>query len=554
MKYIFFILLSLLSFKSFAAVDYPISVVDVMGAHPKGFFSHGTVFSSESDLKAAFQLDECVPEQYNPDLHVIVNSVGNPYHSNDWGGEYAISFKATTYLDSSCSRKFMGNDGSVFLKRDNSPPPPEPEPNYCDTIQYGIDKDAAEKRCFDSANTETQEVNFTASCDRENQVLVSQCEINDKPVDPPKPELCPDGSSPPCDDTGGGGGGSGGGSDNVDLTGVIEAINNANKTITGAVNDGHPAVNDLLNIQTEALSTSVESNRLLGVGIAALDVSNDALSNIANLTQDLNDKTTNEVSQSVESNRLLGVGIAALDVSNDTLANIANLTKDLNNKTANEVSQSIETNRLLGIGNDKLSNIAALTQGLNNTVTNSNDLLTGINVNTDKTNELLSNIDKTIVTSNSNMSNELSKILGSLISENKNNNSNLINKLDELEENANKHDLTYDGLEGIADSADKFVDANLNTYDTFVQTQIIDAVTYSPMKEALFHKVKSFFNDLIPISSTCQNLSFGDYFTIDCSKFQKFRDIFGFFIYVYTALTLIDILFTGIVPNPARRL
>ncbi|SMY16098.1 hypothetical protein [Photobacterium aquimaris] len=437
------------------------------------------------------------------------------------------------------------------------------ETNYCDSIQYQVDYDAAKNAC-ESKTTEFQTATFSGQCNREAERLESSCDITGVTPPEPPPETCPDGSAPPCDDGDGGGGGGGGGdgggsggggtdgdgSGDIDLSGILEAINNNNKSITGAITDSRPAVNDLLNVQTKALSTSVESNRLLGVGIAALDVSNDALSNIANLTRDLNNKTASEVSQSVESNRLLGQNNAALNASNNALSNIADLTQGLNDTvttTSDRIADEIIKNT------DELKLQTAKQDQITESQLASNDLLTGINTNTDKTNELLANIDKSISSSSSITSNELSEMLGSLSQGNKDNNDDIINKLNELERNANKHDLDYGEINGIAGSARELVNENLDEYQNSVEGTIARALIDTPMTESLFAKVKEFANELIPISSTCQNLSFGDYFTIECSKFQKFRDIFGFFIYVYTALTLIDILFTGIVPNPARK-
>ncbi|WP_196406211.1 hypothetical protein [Photobacterium kishitanii] len=450
-------------------------------------------------------------------------------------------------------------DGETWVPTaDGSSGACRPTANYCDTIQYQIDYDFAKNSC-ESQTSEFQTATFAGQCNREAERLESTCDLVGVTPPKPEPDLCPDGSQPnadgSCGDTGGGGdgggsggggdggdgGGSGGGTDgdgsgDIDLSGLLDAINNNNKSITGAITDSRPAVNDLLSVQTKALSTSVESNRLLGVGIAALDVSNDALSNIANLTRDLNNKTANEVSQSVESNRLLGVGIAALDVSNDALSNIADLTKDLND-TAISNSERITTEIVKNT--DELKLQTAQQEQITESLLASN--------------ELLANIDKSISSSSSITSNELSEMLGSLSKDNKNNNDDIIDKLSELDHNANKHDLTYGNLTAMANSADLLVEANLDEYQNFLEGKIATALIETPMTEALFDKVKAFANELIPISSTCQNLSFGDYFTIECSKFQKFRDIFGFFIYVYTALTLINILFTGIVPNPARK-
>ncbi|WP_413516863.1 hypothetical protein [Photobacterium phosphoreum] len=500
------------------------------------------------------------------DMVVVANESGyEGFGIGTWTTDDAIKkrFPKEQNYDTSCSRTrcqvatWIGVRLIAEAGTPPTPPPPPPSENYCDTVQYQVDYDSAKQQCESKAN-DNQTVSFSGSCDRENEMLVSECKIDDiKPPTPP-PELCDDGTSPPCDGggDGGGGGGDGGGGDggdgsgDIDLSGILEAINNNNKSITGAITDSRPAVNDLLNVQTKALSTSVESNRLLGVGIAALDVSNDALSNIANLTRDLNNKTASEVSQSVESNRLLGQNNAALNASNNTLSNIADLTQGLNDtvtttsdRIADEIIKNTDELKLQTAQQDQITdNQLAL-----------NDLLTGANTKTDKTNELLANIDKSISSSSSITSDELSEMLGSLSQGNKDNNDDIINKLNELERNSNKHDLTYGEINGIAGSAKELVNKNLDEYQNSVEGTIARALIDTPMTEVLFDKVKEFASELIPISSTCQNLAFGDYFTIDCSKFQKFRDIFGFFIYVYTALTLIDILFTGIVPNPARK-
>ncbi|WP_181318708.1 hypothetical protein [Photobacterium kishitanii] len=483
-------------------------------------------------------------------------AAGDGFNVGDWTTDVAVKAKFKPPFTVNCYNsgcKVSNWQGVFFVAKSGTPP--APVENYCDTIQYQIDYDSARNSC-ESQTSEFQTATFAGQCNREAERLESSCDLVGVTPPKPEPDLCPDGSQPnadgSCGDTGGGGdgggsggggdggdgGGSGGGTDgdgsgDIDLSGLLDAINNNNKSITGAITDSRPAVNDLLNVQTKALSTSVESNRLLGVGIAALDVSNDALSNIANLTRDLNNKTANEVSQSVESNRLLGVGIAALDVSNDALSNIADLTKDLND-TAISNSERITTEIVKNT--DELKLQTAQQEQITESLLASN--------------ELLANIDKSISSSSSITSNELSEMLGSLSKDNKNNNDDIIDKLSELDRNANKHDLTYGNISAAANSVSEMFDKNLDELQNNIEGQISKALIDSNIKESVFDRVKAFANDLIPSSSTCQNLSFGDYFTIDCSKFQKFRDIFGFFIYVYTALTLIDILFTGIVPVP----
>ena len=101
---------------------------------------------------------------------------------------------------------------SISLCPDGTYPQPDgscPKENYCDSIQYQIDYDAAKNACELQAN-ESQTATFSGQCNREAERLESTCDIVG--VTPPEPELCPDGSSPPCDDGSGGGGSGGGGS------------------------------------------------------------------------------------------------------------------------------------------------------------------------------------------------------------------------------------------------------------------------------------------------------------------------------------------------------
>ncbi|HIF9198486.1 TPA: hypothetical protein ACX6PX_003807 [Photobacterium damselae] len=162
----------------------------------------------------------------------------------------------------------------------------EPEPqNYCDTPQYSLDADKAQQKCFSQADTNNQNVEFTHSCDREQQKLVTQCVITDKPVEP---ETCPDGSKPnsdgSCGDSGGtegggsggdsggtGGGGSGGdgggtggggSGDKTDLSSVINAIKSANSNIVQANNDTRSQIIAGLDLDREALIKADTSNKL----------------------------------------------------------------------------------------------------------------------------------------------------------------------------------------------------------------------------------------------------------------------------------------------------
>ena len=427
--------------------------------------------------------------------------------------------------------------------------------NYCDSAQYSIDLDAAKTAC-ESQTTEFQTATFSGQCNREAERLESTCDIVG--VTPPEPELCPDGSSPPCDDGSGGGGSGGGGSGgggsggdgsgDIDLSGLLDAINSNKNTITDAIADSRPAVNNLLEVQKKALTTSLESNTLLGVGIAALDVSNDALSNIASLTKGLNNTSTN--TNNIISNISSNLNNVDDSINQAANANTKRITDEI--KKNNDELKLQSANQKKMIDNQLVSN--DLLTGLGTKTDNSNKLLSGITDNSNLTNQLLSNIDESILKDKDHVKgDELTELLTKLGDKNSQGLNELSYRIQDFHREMTLNDLSHDHLSNLANSSDELADNNLNEYQKVVEETIETALVDTPMTEALFNNVKEFANELIPIPSKCQNLSFGDYFTIDCAKFQKFRDIFGFFIYVYTALTLIDILFTGIVPNPARK-
>jgi uncharacterized membrane protein YgcG len=474
------------------------------------------------------------------------------YHGNSTclgsgGGDFTVRY----YIKSA----------SISFCPDGTYPQPDgncPKENYCDTIQYQIDYDAAKGACELQGN-ESQTATFSGQCNREDQRLESSCDIVG--ITPPEPELCPDGSKPNSDgscgggdgggsggDGGGSGGGSGGDGGDIDLSGLLDAINENKNGITEAIKDSRPAVNDLLDIQTQALSTSLESNSLLGVGLASLDVSNDALSNIASLTSGLNKTSisTNNIISNISSN-LNNVDDSINQASN---ANTKRITDEIKKNNDELKEQAVNQKKM--IDNQLLSN--DLLTGLDTKTDNSNKSLSGINNNTDVTNQLLSNIDESILKDKDHVKgDELTELLTKLGDKNAQGLNELSYRVQDFQREMTLNDLSHDHLSNLASSSDELVDNNLNEYQKVVEEAIETALIDTPMTEALFNNVKTFAEELVPVSSKCYNLSFGDYFTIDCSKFQKFRDIFGFFIYVYTALTLMDILFTGIVPNPSRK-
>ncbi|PST94237.1 hypothetical protein C9I86_02470 [Photobacterium sp. NCIMB 13483] len=301
-------------------------------------------------------------------------------------------------------------------------------------------------------------------------------------------------------------------------------------------------------MQTKALTTSLESNTLLGVGIAALDVSNDALSNIASLTKGLNNTSTN--TNNIISNISSNLNNVDDSINQAANANTKRITDEIKKNNDELKLQSANQNKM--IDNQLVSN--DLLTGLGTKTDNSNKLLSGITDNSNLTNQLLSNIDESILKDKDHVKgDELTELLTKLGDKNAQGLNELSYRIQDFHREMTLNDLSHDHLSNLANSSDELANNNLNEYQKVVEETIETALVDTPMTEALFNNVKEFANQLIPIPSKCQNLSFGDYFTIDCAKFQKFRDIFGFFIYVYTALTLIDILFTGIVPNPARK-
>ncbi|WP_419244203.1 hypothetical protein ACN08P_07875 [Photobacterium leiognathi subsp. mandapamensis] len=223
--------------------------------------------------------------------------------------------------------------------------------NYCDSIQYQLDYKAAQDACLASA-TDNQNVSFSASCDRENEVLIKQCTITDKPKPKPEPDLCPDGSVKPdsgiCPDTGGGGGDggdTGGGGDTkppTDLTSVIAAITKGAGDIVKANNQHDPLL--------EAVNKSFdEANK-------TLTASKDNLSNIESKTEKVGD-SVNKMNTDVNKN--LGSVVGELKSNNDLSAQSNNQDKERNDKLDQQLanqSESLDNERQ---SLDELSNIGS---------------------------------------------------------------------------------------------------------------------------------------------------------------------------------------------------
>lgn len=276
------------------------------------------VFASEEVLEASFGLESSKCPELNSGKHYLTMSkvsacyVGTKPLSN-WGTITSVAYLYGAYA----IRAYVKGEGDFYISTSayirSCPSGTElidgyctskPQENYCDSIQYQLDYDKAKQAC-DAKATDNQTVKFTASCDRENEVLVQQCEITDKPK--PPPEYCPDGSIKPesgiCPDTGGGGGTN----PPSDLTSVIAAI-------------------------TKGVGAIVEANKaddeMLGVGVAALDKSNDLLKNIKDVTSSLSGEI-NKVNNSV----------------NQIDDSINNLTRENFNRVINEMDKSFEESK-----------------------------------------------------------------------------------------------------------------------------------------------------------------------------------------------------------------
>lgn len=462
MKYIFFILLSLFSSFSFSNVlvssDFPLKITDKSNFVPISVNVGDSFPTLDSFL-------EKVP--YNTCLQTFDGYY--KYTKSQYQNEYNayIGVTGSIYTNSDCSGLVKPSDSAVIYFKKIS----MPVDNYCDTIQYSVDKSAAEKLCFDKANTVTQDVKFTASCDRESQSLVSQCEINDKPIEPPKPELCDDGSAPPCDDgSGGGGDGSGGGGDGsgggdaIDLSGILAAIKKADSNITSSV---------------------TESNRILGVGLPALDKSNDLLSTIGELSKGLNDKTDslNSAVYTVNSS------INSIDDSiNDAATNNFNRVVSAMLKDGEELKKQTEQKRLSLINETKvLEDNKKVLANDNKGLLLAEDTLKSLNTLNDSvlSNKVdLSGVDSGLASISTTVS-DLKDGLGALVT-----NSNKLNNV-----------LTKDAVD--------YTQAPV--LDVFITNeQLTDALLLLSNKEKQYSALLDGFKDSISISSNFNEGSYQD--------------------------------------------
>ena len=270
----------------------------------------GSVYESRGALIAAFQskMNQCLAvrrglyHKFNRTSVVNDELYGDGDSYGDSECKKIYNSKTSVVIESTNADIALCSDGS-FPESDGSCP----MPNYCDTVQYQLDYDLARQQCESLAN-DNQTAVFNGSCDRENEMLVTECKIDDISPPNPPPELCDDGSAPPCDggdggggDGGDGGGGSGGGGDggdsgggsgggsgdgNIDLSG-LEALIKNNTDVNKSLNAGNEVYWDS---QTKSLSSLDKKAR---EALIKQDVTNSNLNKISGDSSDSRNSLAN---------------------------------------------------------------------------------------------------------------------------------------------------------------------------------------------------------------------------------------------------------------------
>ncbi|HIF9407449.1 TPA: hypothetical protein ACX6RQ_003413 [Photobacterium damselae] len=262
---------------------------------------NGVTFNSFASLRSALE-GACQKDMWGESHKIIKVREFSPVGSGSFIFEY----------------NFYGKQGC-----DGKPSYSEPLPvavgeykliaNYCSSEQYQTDLKNQEKSCLLSASP-NQNASFNGWCNEDSQQLEYTCELTDKPVEP---ETCPDGSKPNPDGScgggdsggtegggsggdgggteGGGSGGDGGGTegggsggDKTDLSSVISAINSANT--------------DIVNSQSSLSSLLNSANSLSREQMIKMDRTNNALSNIANITSGLDDSINSSTKNQFDRN------------------------------------------------------------------------------------------------------------------------------------------------------------------------------------------------------------------------------------------------------------
>ncbi|ELV7518610.1 hypothetical protein QMU85_003665 [Photobacterium damselae] len=264
----------------------------------------GTTFSDYSSLSSALK-GYCQKDRWGGSMKIISVVEFSPSGSGYFRVEYN-SYGSNPDCSGKGSYPAYGTD---FYPTESGQY--EMLANYCDSEQYHSDLKNQERSCLLSASP-NQDASFKGWCNKDSQKLEYTCKLTDKPVEP---NTCPDGSKPNADGscgdsggTGGGdsggdgggteGGGSGGdgggtegggsGGDKTDLSSVISAINSANT--------------DIVNSQSSLSSLLNSANSLSREQMIKMDRTNNALSNIANITSGLDDSINSSTKNQFDRN------------------------------------------------------------------------------------------------------------------------------------------------------------------------------------------------------------------------------------------------------------
>ncbi len=113
----------------------------------------------------------------------------------------------------------------------------------------------------------------------------------------------------------------------------------------------------------------------------------------------------------------------------------------------------------------------------------------------------------------------------------------------------NNHGLSpsyaYDAIDGMLTHIDKAASAA----DSSLLASVTSVINTPPMQSKVGAPISNQVLKVFDFETGCTPLKFGDY-EFSCEPFAKFRDIFSWFLYVWTLMHLSNILLRGIVPRP----
>jgi Collagen triple helix repeat (20 copies) len=379
----------------------------------------------------------------------------------------------------------------------------------------------------------------------------------------------------------------------ADLRPVLNSISslksfNANEFNSAAASRG--------NLRSSLDSISALTSGL-GGNIDALKTSNkNALSDIKNTADSLGAKSDEQTAyQKIIADKMaelsdsFGVGIPELDKKSERNNNLLDDIKRLTQTSTDELTaankaqldkafaQFDETKKQT----DLLANIEELTAGLgDNSVTDNelksvNDKLAQMNNQLGSGNNKLDTINETLIVNESQSSKRTDQLLAALANSDAQGESRWRELRDQYKQGSD--DLVDavggvgDGIEGaIGEQTDRLLETGLTgggVNSTADKTngivdgimddalgQYVEAIESSTddiaLNESSFSVLQDRFNALVGVNSTCVSMKFG-LLNVTCEASDRFKQYFGFILYFFTMMTLYDILFTGITPNPA---